>query len=252
MLKLIVEDDLEECKARVDESYLAAKDDGKYHPFIISGTACIAESVNKNKRRYPYEMLKREVDKFVKENVKKNVAWGEFEHPDSDAKMTDAAMRERAAIKVEEIKEVGDGHRWTAKAILCCSDPEHKIVGFPRADLAKTYYTFSGDASLMGFSTRGYGELVPETDSKFLKEGCKHVLSSYTMAGLDVVMTPSCGEYANGILESKEFMIDMHGQIVECAMNEYEKMINASARTFDLDKKREIYKSAWDTLLKNI
>ena len=251
MLKMIVEDDNDTFKATVVES--ENKDDGKYHPFVISGCVAVAEKVNRNKRRYPFEMLKKEFDRFIEESINKvsDKSWF-FEHPSPDEPLDDASRRDKAAIKFEEISCDPEKKLWTGRAVLCCSDPDHDVHGFPRADLARSYYEFGGTPSLMGFSTRGYGELEDEHDPDFLSKGCTKVLKVYHLDGIDLVMSPSSGVWADGILESKNFMIDMHGQIVECAYEDLEKRLAESTTTFDLGKKREIITSALDEFLAKI
>ena len=69
---------------------------------------------------------------------------------------------------------------------------------------------------------------------------------------VDCVLNPNCNEFCNGILESKNFMVDVHGQLVECALEDFQKRMDSSARTYDLEKKRAIYKSAIDNLLKEV
>jgi len=51
---------------------------------VMSGILQIADTLNKNGRIYPYEILKREADKYM-ELVKENVAGGELDHPDCNS-----------------------------------------------------------------------------------------------------------------------------------------------------------------------
>ena len=53
----------------------------KYQPIIMSGILQKADTLNKNGRVYPYDILKREADKYM-ELIKENVAGGELDHPD--------------------------------------------------------------------------------------------------------------------------------------------------------------------------
>lgn len=53
-----------------------------YSPIIMSGILQKADTLNKNGRVYPYEILKREADKYM-ELIKENVAGGELDHPSS-------------------------------------------------------------------------------------------------------------------------------------------------------------------------
>lgn len=51
-------------------------------PIILSGILQKANTLNRNGRVYPYEILKREVEKYM-EQVEANSATGELDHPDS-------------------------------------------------------------------------------------------------------------------------------------------------------------------------
>lgn len=230
MLKLIVEDN-DYSKATVVES-----DEGKDKPkqFYLRGIFAKAEQMNKNNRKYHFDMLKKEFDRLVEEEVSKGTCVGEFEHP-TDNKV----LRERAAVKITKIECDEKNKVWLGEAIVMKSDPEHHIIGLPRADILMGYLNYKVPC---GFSTRGCGEI----------DKVSHYVENYSLLTVDAVLTPSCGEWCEGVLESKEYMIDIHGQIVECALNEFERKVNESARTYDLAKKREICKAAWDTLLSKI
>lgn len=50
---------------------------------VVEGVVQRAEEFNHNGRRYPFEILKREVDKYIEGPIKENRALGELDHPDS-------------------------------------------------------------------------------------------------------------------------------------------------------------------------
>jgi len=230
MLKLIVEDS-DYSKATVVES---TEEASRPKQLYLRGIFAKAEQLNRNKRKYHFDGLKKEFDRLIEEEINKGTCIGEFEHP-TDSKV----LRERAAVKITKIECDEKNKVWLGEAVVMRSDPEHHIIGLPRADILSAYLSYGVPC---GFSTRGCGEINETT----------HYVEPYTLLALDAVIEPSCGSYCDGILESKEFMIDVHGQIVECAMNNYEKMINSASHTYDLEKKREIYRNAFDTLLKGI
>lgn len=230
MLKLIVEDN-DYVKASVVES---VAESGRPKQLVLRGIFAKAEVLNKNNRKYHFEGLKKEFERLNKEEISKGICLGEFEHP-TDNKV----LRERAAIKLTKVECDEKNMVWPGEAIVMRSDPEHHIIGLPRADILSAYISFGVP---FGFSTRGCGEINEKT----------RYTEPFTLISVDAVLSPSSGEYSEGILESKEYMIDIHGQIVECALNEFERKVNAAARTYDLDKKREICKAAWDTLLSKI
>lgn len=50
---------------------------------IVEGIVQRAEEFNHNGRRYPFEVLKREVDKYIDGPIAENRALGELDHPES-------------------------------------------------------------------------------------------------------------------------------------------------------------------------
>jgi hypothetical protein len=50
---------------------------------VVEGIVQRAEEFNHNGRRYPYETLKREVDKYMSGPIAENRALGELDHPES-------------------------------------------------------------------------------------------------------------------------------------------------------------------------
>ena len=230
MLKLIVEDS-DYSKATVVES---AEEKNRSKQLILRGIFAKAEQLNKNKRKYHFDGLKKEFERFVEEDVNTCRAFGNFEHP-TDSKID----REKAAVRITKIECDPERKVWLGEAVVMQADPSRNIPGTVPGNLLATYI---GYGSPCGFSTRGCGEINEKT----------HYVEPYSLVTVDCVLNPSCNEFCNGILESKNFMIDVHGQIVECALNDFERAMNMSANTYDLAKKREIYKAALDTLLKKV
>ena len=52
-------------------------------PLIVTGVLQRAEAKNQNGRVYPLEILKREVEEYMKGPVAENRAMGELDHPES-------------------------------------------------------------------------------------------------------------------------------------------------------------------------
>jgi len=252
MLKLIVEDN-DYTKATVVESTEEELKEDRYHPLVMRGIFARADAVNRNKRFYGFNMLKQEMDKFIKEKIEKNKALGELEHPDYNE-----MKPEKVACKIMKLT-CDEPHKcWVGEARILYSDPKHNVTGFPRADIAKALL----DAGVpLGFSTRGCGELHPYTGSfdgidtgDLTNEDLREVkeVRPWNLSQIDVVSEPSVGVYCDGILESKSFMVDVHGRIVECAFTDYEKALSESTHTNILEKKQKIYKDAFDNFLKKI
>ena len=61
---------------------LIKESEEKNKPLVMTGILQKADTLNRNGRVYPYEILKREVDKYM-ELVESGTAGGELDHPDS-------------------------------------------------------------------------------------------------------------------------------------------------------------------------
>ena len=115
------------------------------------------------------------------------------------------------------------------------SDPVHGITGTPRGDLLKSYLDYG---TPVGFSTRGFGVIDP--NDEYVKQ--------YQLVTIDAVCDPSigkfCEECCEGVVANKAFMKDVHGMIVECAYDRFDKLVDESARTYDAELKRKILSNA--------
>ena len=228
MLRLIVDDDLTRTATIVEST----ETDDRFHPLKLRGIFVVAEKFNRNKRKYRFEELKPEVDKFIEEDIKNRRAFGDFEHP-TDGKI----VRERAAVTIDRLELNEPEKLWLGEATVMYTDDAHHIKGTPQGDLLKSFIDYG---SKVGFSTRGVGTV----EGDYVK--------NFKLVTIDCVCDPSIGEFCEGILESKAFMIDTHGQIVECAMDEFERAVNASVKTFDSKKRHEMQVQAWDKLLNKV
>ena len=65
-----------------DVKYLTEEKDGKKTLFI-EGPFLVAETVNRNGRKYLRETMQKEVSRYTDEYINKNRAFGELGHPDT-------------------------------------------------------------------------------------------------------------------------------------------------------------------------
>lgn len=204
--KLICESDFNEYDIITESTK-----DGKGREIKIRGPFMCAEKTNANGRVYPKEVLKPQADKFLSEMVHTGRALGELEHPEY-AHINPA----ESAIRITNLEE--SGNTWIGEAIVLCSDHARGIIGTPKGDILASLLQHG---TRMGVSSRGVGNL---------DEGKSKVID-YTLVTLDVVGQPSIGMYIDGILESKEYIIDAKGIIAEAAYNEIEKKLANTPRT---------------------
>ena len=193
--KLIVEDDF-----RGEYDVITENVEGKPRQIKLRGPFMQAEKVNLNKRKYLYENMKEQADIFLKEWIQKGRALGELEHPDYGH-----INSERAAQRI--ISLIEDNKTWIGESIILCSDQKYNIKGTPLGDITASLLQYG---TVLGQSTRGVGRL---------SEG---VVEDYRLTTVDVVSDPSIGEFTDGILERKDFMIDTHGYVCEMCYNSLE------------------------------
>lgn len=197
-LKLIVEDNFSDYSTLITEN---AETGAKKIKLI--GPYVRANKKNNNNRKYIYEELKPEVDRFIREMVEENRALGELEHPKYPY-----INPERAAIKIESLVLNESEKLWVGTSVVLASDPKNNIKGTPLGDILASLVQYG---TKLGFSTRGVGTIEDET------------VKNYRITTVDCVSNPSIGEFVEGILESKSFIIDTHGMILEANYDQIEK-----------------------------
>jgi hypothetical protein len=165
----------------------------------IKGPYMMAEDVNRNKRYYPKDELKREVARYMKEMVKENRSMGELNHP-----TTAEVDLERACHMVTDIWE--EDNVFYGKS---------KVLSSPCGQIVKSLIN---DGVKVGMSSRALGQLTEE------KNGINRV-TDMRLVAVDCVSDPSCPKaFVNGILESKQFVLATDGRWEE-SYNKFEKGI---------------------------
>lgn len=199
-LKLIVEDDFNDYKTVITENAeTGAKKIKLVGPYIV------ADKNNNNKRKYIYEDLKPEVERFIKEMVNSNRALGELEHPKYAH-----INPERAAIKIESLTLDEATKTWIGTSVVLASDLKNNIKGTPLGDILASLVQYG---TKLGFSTRGVGSIE------------ESIVRNYRITTVDCVTNPSIGEFVEGVLESKNFVINTHGMILEANYEQMEQEI---------------------------
>jgi len=167
------------------------------HQFI-EGIFMQANVVNRNRRIYPKDILVKEANRYITENVTKNRAFGELNHPAGPNINGD-----RIAIHIRELKEDGDNFRGKA---LVASTPMGDIV----RGLLK-------DGANLGVSTRALGSLKPYEESKEINQ----VQEDLRLLAIDVVTDPSAPDaWVNGIMENAEWVFNSATGLYEQAKAE--------------------------------
>jgi hypothetical protein len=184
--------------------YLTEGEDGE-KALHIQGPFLVSEKQNKNGRVYPKHILRKEVDRYMKEFVKTKRAFGELGHPE-----TPTINLDRVSHMIVDLTE--DGDSWIGKA---------KILETPMGKIAKNL--IEGGAQL-GVSSRGMGSLKSI-------DGVNYVQPDYYLAtAADLVADPSApGAFVHGIMENREWVWD-NGIVKEVEINEMKNAIIKAKR----------------------
>ena len=163
-------------------NYLTEEKNGKKELFI-EGPFLVAEKVNKNRRMYTEESMRREVNRYTEEFVTKNRAFGELGHPDTPSINLDRVSHLIVGLRQE-------GNQWIGKA---------KILETPMGNIARSL--IEGGAQL-GVSSRGMGSLKMVNGINVVQD------DFYLATAADIVADPSApGAFVQGIMEGKEWML---------------------------------------------
>lgn len=201
-----------------DVQFLAEEKNGKKQLFI-EGIFLQSDLINKNKRYYPKQIMEKEVNRYIKESIDRNNAYGELGHPTGPTINPD-----RISHRIVSLKE--DGANYIGRA---------QISSTPMGDIVRGLME---DGGQLAVSSRGVGSLKQVGAAMHVQED--FMLST----AADIVINPSApSAFVNGILESREYFYS----------NIDERIIEEVKR--DLDKARlteEQILRGWGKLLKAV
>lgn len=150
---------------------------------LIEGIFMQAEQKNRNGRVYPKAVLESAVNKYMKEQVARNRAVGELNHPDGPTINLD-----KVSHRITELN--WDGNNVMGKALL---------LDTPMGRIARGL--LEGGVQL-GVSSRGMGSLEQ-------RNGVAYVRPDFMLATVDIVQDPSAPEaFVNGIMEGVEWILE--------------------------------------------
>lgn len=172
--------------------------------YFIEGIFMQADKENRNRRIYESKILVPAVDSYIEEQVSKNRAVGELNHPDGPTINLDKVSHKITDLKFEGSDVYGKA----------------KILNTPMGLIAKGL--MEGGVQL-GVSSRGMGSLVS-------RNGKNYVGDNYRIGAVDIVQDPSAhNAFVNGIMEGVDWvynngilekhMVDGHRSNVERILN---------------------------------
>lgn len=165
------------------------KSKDKPSTMYITGPYIVAEEVNKNNRLYPIDEVNLEVERFQKEIIANSRSLGELEHPNNAS-----INAERACHLITELKR--NGNVFVGKS---------RVLSSPMGLIVRSLVL---DGVKLGMSTRALGKL--NEDKGFNR------VSGLRLITVDCVADPSApGAFVNGILESKQYVLNTDGSLEE-------------------------------------
>lgn len=194
------------CEVNEDLKLITEANERGGRSYFIEGVFMQAEQKNRNGRVYPKGIMAREVDRYVKENVNQNRAYGELGHPSGPT-----INLERVSHMIKEIRE--DGNNYIGRA---------KIMDTPYGNIVKNLME---EGARLGVSTRGMGSLKE-------RNGFMEVQDDFHLATAgDIVADPSAPDaFVHGIMEGKEWVWD-NGILKEVEIANYRKRINEASKS---------------------
>lgn len=168
--------------------------------YYIEGIFLQGDLTNRNRRRYPMETLKKEVNRYNESFVKQKRAFGELGHPEGPT-----INLERVSHMITELR--CEGKNFIGKA---------KIMDTPYGKIVKNLID---EGAKLGVSSRGMGSLEE-------KNGVNVVKDDFQLAtAADIVADPSAPEaFVRGIMEGKEWVWES-GRLVEKDVEQIRKDI---------------------------
>ena len=168
--------------------------------YRFKGPYAVAEQENANRRKYPERVLDEAVHHYIKDYINTSRAVGELNH--SDKAEVDYNNACHKILSMEK-----DGKQWIGESQVLLGTPKGDLLGGLLMNEVK-----------VGVSTRGVGSIMKENNT----------VNVYKLITVDVVYDPSApGAFVDGILESKNFMLNNHGDIIEVAYTNLEKSLNS-------------------------
>lgn len=173
----LIKEHIEEVKLIVE-----ATEGGKGKNYFIEGVFLQSDITNRNNRRYPTNIMQKEVDRYNKEYIIKNRAYGELGHPDSPTINLDRVSHMIKSLKME-------GNNFVGRA---------KVLDTPYGKIVKSLID---EGAQLGVSSRGLGSIVQ-------KDGVNLVQDDFMLStAADIVADPSAPDaFVEGVMEGKEWV----------------------------------------------
>ena len=205
---------------------LVEEKDGKKE-FFIEGIFLQADRQNRNGRVYPMNVMEKEVERYTKEYIDKNRAYGELGHPQGPS-----INLERVSHMIKGLTK--EGSNYVGKA---------KIMDTPYGNIVKNLMQ---EGASLGVSSRGMGSIKE-------KNGIMEVQDDfYLSTAADIVADPSAPDaFVRGVMEGVEWVMNPEGgfkmiQVADQMRTDLKKM---SSKQIE-EQKMSIFNAYINQLLK--
>ena len=157
------------------------KEDGKKN-YKLKGVFLQSEIKNRNGRVYPFEVLDKEVQRYNKEFIEKNRAYGELGHPEGPTVNLDKVSHMVTSLEPDGKNFIG----------------EAKVMSTPMGNIVKN---IMDDGGKLAVSSRGMGSLTKKGGANYVND------DFYLATAADIVADPSApSAFVEGIMEGKEWV----------------------------------------------
>ena len=199
-------------------SLIEEKDkNGQKHQFI-EGVFLQTNMKNRNGRIYPMNIMENEVNRYNKEFIKKNRAYGELGHPDGPT-----INLERVSHMITSLEK--DGDNFVGKA---------KIMNTPMGNIVKGLLN---DGAKLGVSSRGMGSVTQKNDAQYVQKDFMLATAA------DIVADPSAPDaFVDGIMEGVEW-INESGVFKAVEIESWKDQIRQTKQRHLEEKKLQIMKN---------
>ena len=204
-----------------------SKEGSEKKNYFIEGVFLQSNIKNRNGRMYPMETMRKEVGRYLEENIKAKRAYGELGHPSGPTINLD-----RVSHMITDLRE--EGNNFIGKA---------KIMDTPMGNIVKN---LMDEGAQLGVSSRGMGSL------KQTNEGVMEVQGDFMLAtAADIVADPSAPDaFVKGVMEGCEWIYDAAGGrwTSQQVVNEVKSTGIKSVRKLD-ERKLELFEQFLNSLV---
>lgn len=227
-MKLLIETTLD-YKVLEEENKTTGEKD-----IFLEGIFMQADVVNRNGRLYPKEVLEKETNRYINEEVDRGLAVGEIGHPKDGSPQKNL---DKICCRITELKM--DGSDVKGKALILDTDAGKTIKNLVRGGIR------------LGMSSRALGSLKEQKIEKIGKS-VKVVQPDFRLFAIDVVADPSAPDaMVDAIMEEQEWICE-NGVWTRVEIEQAKQIIDEGHKGFDLNEMSKSKRNAFYHLIRKL